>query len=618
MFLIFLMIVFLAAAITLPFFFKDKIIEERNPQYDHDDYQRMKKEGIEQYIKIVAPTQKYLRLGIRAAGSVIALVCFALTSVLWVGGHEVAHLDRIYMASTMPPGRIIAMPDEKGPQAEIISAGFHFIPFIRVLYNIEMQETVVVGEGKCAYLVARDGAPLSDDQFMADGWDNKDEMINALKFMGWTGDRDSYKGPLGVKGPQLTVLSPGEYRINRYLFDVDFMDATDIPIGNVGVIKSNVGKRYTGAPILPTGVESTTLSVPIVPKGYKGVWDTVLRPDRYYLNTKAYVVTIIPTQIQTWKYIGGYTRRYIDLELEDDGKIKQSIREEKIDPPKDAADYAILLRVENWDIFQDARLQVQVTPENAPFVVAAAGGLANIEDKIMTPTFRSVLRNEVAKEVEDTREVWDEAEKKMKTEIYMRPRKVMDLYFKREQTETAVEKKLIPEGAKYGLTVMEARFGDPVPPPELLLPGKRKQLAESLIATYKQEKIAQEERVKTESERARANQQGDLMRSEINIQVAKNDAKAREEAGVGEKKYLEAVAKGQEAQAVVLGKDKAFELALMKEILSAAKEKPEIIKYPDVLVTGNSGGFEGAAAILGKSNLNMGLMKTGQPASLPK
>jgi hypothetical protein len=168
---------------------------------------------------------------------------------------------------------------------------------------------------------------------------------------------------------------------------------------------------------------------------------------------------------------------------------------------------------------------------------------------------------------------------------------------------------LVPEGAKAGLTVQWVRFGDPAVPPELLIPGKREQLAKSLMKTYQQEKKSQVERVQTEKERARANKQADLMESEIGIKVAENNAEARRKEGIGEKKYLEAVAQGQKAQALVLGQQKAFELAYIKEVLAAATKNPDLIKYPNILVMGG-GGFEGAAAILGASNLNMGMTKT--------
>ena len=548
-----------------------------------------------------------IRWGVRGIFGILAFVFFLMTSCLIIDSDKVGHLKRVYMGTEMPTGRIIASPDEKGPQARILAPGFHLIPFIRVTHDFEELPIVKIEQGTYGYVVAKDGNPMPKDQFIAPEWDNANNMVDAMKFMGYDVEDGQVQG---VKGPQLTVLPPGEYRVNRYLFEVYSGKATDVPIGHVAVVKSNVGDHYIGQAILPDGVEKTTLSVPIVPKGYKGVWNMVLKPDRYYLNTEAYDITIIPTQIQAWKYTGGYTRRYIDLKLGDEGKIEQSTRQETIGVPDDAADTAILLRVENWDVFQDARIQVQVTPENAPFVVAAAGGLKAIEDKIMTPTFRSVLRNEVAKNIEDIQKVVDNKTGEEKEIITIRPRQVLDLLYKREALELSVEKKLIPEGAKYGLTVMEVRFGDPVVPPELLLPGKRKQLAESLVATYRQEKLAQGERVESEKERARADQQAELMKSEIGIKVAENNADAREKEGLGEKKYMEALAKGQQAQANVLGQDRAFELAYVKEVLAAAQAHPEMIKFPTTFVMGENGnGLSGAAAILGASNLSLGLQQ---------
>ena len=553
----------------------------------------------------------YLKAAAWVVSAVIFFFCFFQTSFVIVGDKEVCHLNRIYWGESMHPGQIIALPWQKGPQARVLTAGFHFLPLIRVTHDLEFLDTVQVPEGKFGFLVAKDGKSMPDGQYIADAWESADDMVNALKFMGYTEDSDNWKGPKGTKGPQLTVIKPGTYRINRYLFDISAGDATDVPIGHVAVIKSNVGGEYTGPAILPSGVESTNLSVPIVPEGFRGVWSKVLKPNRYYLNTKAYDVTIIPTQVQTWKYIGGYTRRYIDLVLSDDGKIEQSVRSEVVPPIQGAADIAVLLRVENWDVWQDARIQVQVTPENAPFVVAAAGGLDQIEDKIITPTFRSVLRNEVAKNVPDIRDVWNAETKKTEQQEFMRPRKVMDLLYKREATEASVESKMIPEGAKVGLTVMEVRFGDPLVPPELLLPGKRKQLAESLIATYKQERAAQQERVEMEKKRAEANQQDRLMKSEIGIKVADNNASAREKEGSGEEKYMKALARGQEAQANVLGKAAALELAVIEKVLAAAERNPDLVKYPNTMVitggTGGMGSLEGAAAILGQNNLTFGL-----------
>ena len=44
----------------------------------------------------------------------------------------------------------------------------------------------------------------------------------------------------GQRGPQLSVLTPGKYRLNRYLWDITEVDAREVKAGFVGVIKSNV------------------------------------------------------------------------------------------------------------------------------------------------------------------------------------------------------------------------------------------------------------------------------------------------------------------------------------------------------------------------------------------
>jgi len=554
----------------------------------------------------------------------LAVICFLLTSCLVIDSDSVGHLKRIYFGSQMPQGRIIADTNEMGPQAKILPPGFHLIPFIRVTHDIDELPILTIEQGKYGFLVAKDGNAMPEGQFIAPAWESANDMIDATKFMGY----DTEDGEVrGVKGPQLTVLPPGQYRVNRYLFDIFEGDSTPVPAGHVAVIKSNVGEDYKGPAILPSGVDASELSVPIVPKGYRGVWETVHNPGEYYINRKAYDVTIVDTRVQTWKYLGGYTRKWIDLIVEDNGKISQEPHEEVVPVPEDAADSAIVLRVEGWDVFQDSRVQVQVTPENAPFVVASVGGLALVEDKIITPNYRSILRNVVAQETTVTEPVLDadgnkvynlaidpktgleipDSKGELKMQTLTRPRQVLDLLYHREELEKAVARDLIPTSAKAGVTVQWVRFGDPAVPPSLLLPGKRKQLADSLIATYKQEKQAQVERVETEKERARADQQGELMKSEIGIQVADNNATAREKAGLGEEKYLKAVARGQASQADVLGKEKAFELAYVEKVLEAAVKNPGIIKVPTTLVAGQGSSLEGAAAILGANNLTMGL-----------
>jgi len=590
MFLLFLIVVCIAGAVFAPSLIKDV-------------------EGDGQY----TPSQNYnwLRWVIRGACSAVAVLCILSTSCFIIDSDKVGHLKRIYFGKGMPAGRIIANTNEMGPQASILAPGFHFNLFIRVTHDIEELPLVTIDQGKYGFLIAKDGRPMPQGQFIAPAFKDAGNMINAMKFMGYTKSDDI----TGVKGPQLTVLAPGNYRVNRYLFDIREGASTAVPAGHVAVIKSNVGEDYVGKPILPSGILTTDLSVPIVPKGYRGVWADVKTPGEYYINEKAYEVTLVDTRVQTWKYLGGYTRKWIELKIDDNGKIIQEAHEEDVLVPEDAADSSTILRVQGWDVFQDSRVQVQVTPGNAPFVVASVGGLLEVENKIITPNYRSILRNVVSEPVQEIVPVLDKKgnpvigkDGKVKTITITRPREVLDLLYHREELEKAVAKRLVPAGAQAGLNVQWVRFGDPYVPPSLLIPGKRTQLAESLLATYKQEKLSQTERVETEKERARANEQERLMKSQIGITVADNNAMARTKEGFGEEKYMKSIAKGQLAQANVLGRDRAFELAYIKEVLAAASAHPEMIKFPHTFVMGeNGGGLTGAAAILGASNLSMGM-----------
>ena len=81
-------------------------------------------------------------------------------------------------------------------------------------------------------------------------------------------------------------------------------------------------------------------------------------------------MTKLDTRVQTWNYKGGYKRRFIDLEITQDGKIVQKERSEMHEVPATAADSAIFTRMEGWLVPQELRVQVQVEPNDAPFLVA--------------------------------------------------------------------------------------------------------------------------------------------------------------------------------------------------------------------------------------------------------
>ncbi len=533
----------------------------------------------------------------------IGLFMLASSSFVLVDANQVGHLKRIYAFKELPPGRIIALDGEKGPQAEILGPGFHFIPLVRVLYDFEEYDVVTIPEGYYGQLTTLDGNAMPSGMFMAPAIPD-DQVGDMLK-------ADVFLKNGGLRGPQETVLKPGQYRLNRYLFDVRLdqgTNATVIPAGHVGVVKSNVtqpGINCVEEEVSASEASREALTVPLVPRGCVGIWKDPLFPGAYYLNRQAYEVTLVDTRVQTWEYKGGYTKRIIDLSVDQQGNIQQNERSVDEPLPEDAADRAVFVKVEGWDIPLELRALVQVDPSNAPVVVGSVGGLAEIEDRILTPAIRSIVRNVAGASIRVPDKNSDGSLVSPPSST-VRPTRVLDLIENRDALEQTIEAQIKIEGNKAGVDIREIRLGEPAIPPELLVSRLRVQLADQLSTAYERETDAQQKRIETEQARATANEQPRLVEAQIAVQVANQREQERAALGRAERQYLEALARGQRAQAEVLGQDRVALLQALEKLLASLERKPELVGLvgklvPNTIVGGDGAGLAGAAALLGAS-----------------
>lgn len=556
----------------------------------------------------------------RVAVVFIAVFMFGSTSFIYVGSDNTGHLKKIYLGDELRPGHIIATDGEKGKQARILRPGFKFEPFLRVIYDVDATLPVVdIPKGMYGLIETQDGQPLPSGAIMAAEWsdDQFADMLDAKKFLGYKDDDGKWVEGRGEKGLQTAILKPGRYPINLYLFKITVgnkvydengitvletaHDTTQrvIPTGFVGVVTSRVSKRGDGC----EAIEKTAitkdgndipgaLSVTLVPHGCRGVWVDALKPGGYYLNREAYDVTEVDTRVQAWTYQGGYTARSFNLKVDQEGKITQEPVSHKVLVPEDAADHAVDVKVEGWTVYQNLKVVVQVTPENAPIVVASVGGLQQVEDRVLTPAIYSEIRTVLGSQAELPVSKTD-------LTLKLRPVRILDVTENRDYLQKAVDAKIRKHGNKAGVNVMEVRFGNPDIPPEMLVARKREQLATQLKKAYEQEKLAQDERVKTEKSRATADQQKQLVTQEINNKRAALKKTELEDLGIGEKLRLKEIAQGQEAQANVLGKENVMKITILKEVLATLANNPALltgIKLPTTVVFG--GGLEGPAAIL--------------------
>lgn len=568
------------------------------------------------------------------------LFFIAGTSYVYIGANNVGHLKRVYGSTALTNGRIIATKGEMGYQADILRPGFHVIPFLTVFYDVEDFPVVSIPAGFYGRIETRDGKPLPHGAIMAAPWsdDTFAKMLDAKYFLENGGE----------KGLQTAVLKPGKYPLNLYLYRVRVgngkegyvcstngcndeetslsTEQTIIPAGFVGVVTSVIDepaeqcgavevKKVNAGINTIEGIsepEAGTLSVPLVKNGCKGIWEEAIYPGGYFLNRDAYRVTLVDTRVQTWKYQGGYTSRSFQLKVDQKGNITQEETTEIIPQPKDAADAAVTVKVEGWNVHQNLRALVQVTPENAPIVVAAVGSLKEVEDRVVTPAIWSEVRDVVGGSA--PMPTFDDNGDQIFTDdgkpvLKIRAIKVLDVVEFREALQAEVSRRMAHQGLKAGVRVMEIRFGNPDIPPEMLVARKRQQVADQLTVTFRQERLSQIERIQTEKQRATADQQDDLVTQQIANQKAVLKKEELKNLGEGEKFRLSEIALGQKEQADVLGPDRVMALKMLEQILATLERKPELISIlpklvPNTLITGGSS-MEGFATVFGQA-LNRG------------
>jgi uncharacterized membrane protein YqiK len=127
----------------------------------------------------------------------------------YIPNNQVGIVEKMWSLKGSIRSGFIALHGEAGFRPEILRGGIHvFFPF---MYRIHKSDLVTVGQGKIAYVFARDGAALAPSQVLAaNDTDEKSDFQDARKFL--------VNG--GQKGPQRKILREGTYAINTTQFAV--------------------------------------------------------------------------------------------------------------------------------------------------------------------------------------------------------------------------------------------------------------------------------------------------------------------------------------------------------------------------------------------------------------
>lgn len=222
-----------------------------------------------------------------------AAFIFIYNSIVIVGGTQLAVLERRWLGTNLPEGRVVAMANEVGIQARILGPGLHLlIPF---LYRTEKAPMMVVAENEVGLVESIDGAPVPPGRIFGKA------LTNHNLFQ----DGEAFLSAGGEKGPQVQILPPGAYRINPYLFKVVKRPALRIPNNKIGVVVATDGQPMTSGRLLGkrvAGHESFQNGHAFLEQGgQKGPQIDILLPGSYRVNTAMFQVEmrdaiVIPAQ----------------------------------------------------------------------------------------------------------------------------------------------------------------------------------------------------------------------------------------------------------------------------------------------------------------------------------
>jgi len=177
------------------------------------------------------PGMKLKVIGVLILMAIVGVVVLVFSSVVKIDGDEVGIVEKKLFGGNLPKGSIIATKGENGIQAQLLAPGWHVK--WKWQYNVDKQKMVEIEQGLVGLVQALDGQSLPKGAIYAPEWTEPDKMKNAGYFL--------TEGN-GYKGPQITVLRPGKYRVNTKLFKITKVPLVNVRIGTVAVVKSNVGE----------------------------------------------------------------------------------------------------------------------------------------------------------------------------------------------------------------------------------------------------------------------------------------------------------------------------------------------------------------------------------------
>ena len=541
----------------------------------------------------------------------------------------------------MKNNRIIATNGEAGMQAQTLAPGLYW-GYWPWQYSIKMQPFIVIPEGNLGLIKAKDGDPLNPGRILA-------LPVECDKFQ----DAEKFLVNKGQKGPQAAFLTPGSYRINTFLFEVEATPTTLISQNKVGIVTTLDGEPLEKGEIAGSSIpDHKNFQDPVKflsGGGQKGRQEDVILAGSYYLNPWfASVEQVDMLQIPIGNvgvvnsFVGATGQDTSGVAFEHGNIVRKGERgvwNVALDPGKYAINtYTHIVEIVpttnlvlNWanerseahqldknlstitvrssDGFTfnlDVSQIIHVPSVDAPKVIARFGTMTNLVSQVLEPTIGNYFRNSAQKS------------------------DVIDFLKNRTTRQNEAKEHIKKTLDEYNVKAVDTLIGDITPPAELMKTLTDRKLAEQETITYDTQKLAQDTRKQFESAKALANMQPEVVTSHQQVEIKKNlaAAKIEEARGDSESKTINAKADAQvttvtgaadagkilavgNAEAEVTKKKTEAmgtkEFAQVQMIKSLAENKIKIV--PEVLVNGAGAGDDGMLSALMGNELFKNLKK---------
>lgn len=511
----------------------------------------------------------------------------------------------------LPEGRIIATEGEAGFQAQTLPPGVYFGKWIWQ-YDITFQPFTIVPTGQLGLVLAKDGKELETGSVLG-------RKVDCDSFQ----DAEAFLKNCGRKGRQTAIITPGSYRINTFLFTIEFTEMTSIPDNAVGIVTTQEGKPLDEGQIAGKIIEGHNkfqdVDVFMNNGGYKGLQEQVILAGTYFLNPWfAKVEMVKMTEIPIGhvgvviSYVGSEGVDLSGVEFKHGNivaKGSKGVWAEPLGPGK----YPInpyIMKVEmvpttnlvlNWasarseshqldknlstitvrskDGFPfnlDVSQIIHIPTTEAPKVIARFGNMNNLVSQVLEPTIGNYFRNSA----QDS--------------------DVIAFLGTRKERQTSARQHIGQVLEQYNVFGVDTLIGDIVPPESLMKTLTDRKLAEEQKITYETEMKAQETRQSLEKETAIAEMQKEIVKADQGVLIAERiaDASVKKATGEANSVRLQSTAEADRLKLLASG-----DAEKIRVLAKANAEQIELLAKADaekISLTGNAEAEKILA--IGKSN----------------